>query len=50
MAQVDNDNSKVGYYRSLMSYWRSYYEIRRLTLYDFQRDIPITIDVDALVE
>ena len=50
LAQVDNDNSKVGYYRALMTYWRSYYEIRRLTLYDFQRDMPITYDVDALIE
>jgi outer membrane protein TolC len=50
MAQVDTDNSKVGYYRALMNYWRSYYEIRRLTLYDFQRNRPITYDIDALIE
>lgn len=50
MAQVDNDNSKVGYYRALMTYWRSYYEVRRLTLYDFLRDMPITYDIDALIE
>lgn len=49
-AQIDNDNAKMGYYRSLMTYWKSHYEIRKLTLYDFQRDMPITIDVDALVE
>ncbi len=50
MAQVDNDNSKIGYYRSLMSYWKSYYEIRRLTLYDFLREMPITVDIDVLIE
>lgn len=49
-AQIDNDNAKIGYYRSLMTYWRSYYEIRKLTLYDFQRNMPISIDVDALIE
>ena len=50
MAQVDNDNSKIGYYRSLMSYWKSYYEIRRLTLYDFHREMPITVNIDELIE
>ncbi len=49
-AQVDNDNAKVGYYRALSSYWRSYYEIRKLTLYDFQREMPITIDTDNLLK
>jgi outer membrane protein TolC len=50
LAQVDNDNAKIGYYRSLMTYWKSYYEIRRLTLFDFQRNIPISIDTDDLLE
>ncbi len=50
MAQVDNDNAKIGYYRALMTYWNSYYDIRRLTLYDFQRDMPITVDINALIE
>ena len=49
-AQIDNDNAKMGYYRSLMKYWRSYYDIRMLTLYDFSRNMPITIDVDSLIE
>ena len=50
LAQVDNDNARIGYYRSLMTYWKSYYEIRRLTLFDFQRNIPISIDIDDLLE
>jgi outer membrane protein TolC len=49
-AQIDNDNSKMGYYRALMTYWTSYYQIRKLTLYDFENDRPIFIDVDALLE
>jgi len=49
-AQIDNDNAKIGYYRALMTYWKSYYEIRMLTLYDFYRDMPISIDVDALID
>ena len=50
MAQLDNDNAKVGYYRSLMTYWKSYYDIRRLTLYDFQRNMPITVNIDDLID
>ena len=50
MAQVDNDNAKVGYYRSLSTYWKIYYEIRMLTLYDFMRNMPITISIDDLIE
>jgi len=49
-AQIDNDNSKMGYYRALRTYWVSYYQIRKLTLYDFERKMPIIIDVDALLE
>ena len=49
-AQIDNDNAKMGYYRALRTYWKSYYQVRKLTLYDFERNIPIQIDVDALLE
>lgn len=48
-AQIDNDNAKMGYYRSLMNYWQNYYEIRKLTLYDFQRNKPITVSFDDLM-
>lgn len=48
-AQIDNDNAKLGYYRSLMTYWRSFYDLRKLTLYDFQRNMPITTNFDDLM-
>ena len=48
-AQIDNDNAKMGYYRSLMDYWQNYYEIRKLTLYDFQLSEPITVSFDDLM-
>jgi outer membrane protein TolC len=48
-AQIDNDNARMGYYRALMTYWISYYELRRLTLYDFQRNIPIMVSFDKLI-
>jgi hypothetical protein len=48
-AQIDNDNAKMGYYRTLMDFWKSYYELRMLTLYDFQRDMPIFVNFDDLM-
>jgi outer membrane protein TolC len=44
-AQIDNDNAKIGYYQSLRSYWNNYFELRRLTLYDFFEDQMIIFDI-----
>ena len=35
IAQAEKDNARQGYIAALHSYWRSFYEIRKLTLYDF---------------
>jgi outer membrane protein TolC len=35
-ALVDKDQKKIQYLGSLRDFWRAYYDIRRLTLYDFQ--------------
>lgn len=39
--------AQKNYIAALRNYWQSYYKIRRLTLFDFVRDKPITID-DAI--
>ncbi len=44
-AQIDNDNAKIGYYQALRSYWDNYYELRRLTLYDFFSDQMLIFDI-----
>jgi outer membrane protein TolC len=49
-AQIDNDNAKMGYYRALMTYWQSYYQLRKLTLYDFQNKMLIDANFDDLIE
>ncbi|MBU3927049.1 MAG: TolC family protein, partial [Bacteroidetes bacterium] len=49
LAQIDNDNAKIGYYRSLMTYWKSYYLIRKITLYDFEHNTPIMVSFDDLI-
>ncbi len=50
MAQIDNDNAKIGYYRALMTYWKSYYQIRKITLFDFEKDMPILVPFEDLLK
>lgn len=37
-ALVDKDQKKIQYLSSLRDFWRAYYDIRRLTLYDFENN------------
>ncbi|UCS93401.1 TolC family protein [Echinicola marina] len=38
IAQQEKDSNKRSYIQSLQEYWAAYYELRQLTLYDFQND------------
>jgi outer membrane protein TolC len=49
IAQADKDNNRKAYIMALQSYWSNYYDIRRLTLFDFQRNKRITIDINQLL-
>jgi outer membrane protein TolC len=37
-ALVDKDQKKIQYLGSLRDFWRAFYDIRRLTLYDFEKN------------
>lgn len=41
IAQNQKDSSRRSYIQSLRTYWTGYYNLRRLTLYDFEADMPI---------
>ncbi|HAS40758.1 MAG TPA: hypothetical protein DCS93_09780 [Microscillaceae bacterium] len=41
IALQDKDNAKRGYLEALRRFWKNYYEIRQLTLYDFEKNEPI---------
>lgn len=41
IAQGDKDNARQGFIRSLRDFWTGWYNLRKLTLYDFQVDQPI---------
>ena len=40
-AQIETDNSQKAYYDALLTFWKSYYEIRKLTLFDFRKNEQI---------
>lgn len=48
IALQEKDQAKQRYLAALRNYWRGFYEMRRLTLYDFKEDQPITLDFDEL--
>ena len=49
-AQIDSDRSQKEYSRALQSYWRNYFELRKLTLYDFEKDRIILFDINEIQE
>jgi outer membrane protein TolC len=50
MAQIDNDNARKSYFNSLSVYWKNYYRIRKMTLFDFENNRPLVFDTDLLIK
>ena len=48
-AQIDNDNARMGYYSALKTYWSSYFEVRRLTLFDFRDNRKIHVNPESVL-
>tara|TARA_R110002124_G_scaffold150564_1_gene317282 strand:- start:1187 stop:2659 length:1473 start_codon:yes stop_codon:yes gene_type:complete len=46
IAQNEKDSARRSYIQALRNYWTGYYNLRRLTLYDFEQDRPIYYEVD----
>ncbi|MDR2026201.1 MAG: TolC family protein, partial [Prevotellaceae bacterium] len=49
-AIAEKDNAKRSYISTLYSFWSYYYSLRALTLFDFEKNIPLTEDYDALLK
>lgn len=49
-ADTKKDENRRAYIQALNDYWSYYYNIRSLTLYDFEADKPIEADFENLVE
>ena len=40
-AQIETDNAEKSYYDGLQTYWRSFFELRKMTLFDFSLKEPL---------
>ena len=49
-ADTKKDQNKRGYVQALQNYWTYYYNIRRLTLYDFVENKALDANIDSLIE
>jgi outer membrane protein TolC len=49
-AITEKDLAKRNYISSLADYWLQYYTLRSITLYDFEKNIPITEDYETLIK
>lgn len=48
-AKNDQVSARKAYISSLENYWTYWYKIRQQTLFDFEKNIPLTEDFDALI-
>ncbi len=48
LAQNEKDNARQGFVSTLATYWRSYYELRKLTLFDFTQSRRIDFDISRI--
>ena len=49
LARNDLENARRAYISSLRKYWISYYQIRQLTLFDFENGTDLTADFDKIL-
>jgi outer membrane protein TolC len=47
IAQNERDGARRAYLDALRSYWYAYIDVRRATLYDFERRMPLAVAVDG---
>ncbi|QZT36336.1 TolC family protein [Halosquirtibacter xylanolyticus] len=49
-AQRDRSSAMIKVIQSKYNYWKSYFTVRKLTLYDFKSDVELSEDFDELVK
>ncbi len=49
IAQQEKDAAKQGYVTALQGFWQAYYQLRRLTLYDFEKRQVLMDNLDPLM-
>ena len=49
LARNDLENAKRAFIGSLRKYWTSYYQIRQVTLFDFEKGTDLIVDFDKII-
>lgn len=49
-AQQEAENARAQYIHQLQTFWSGYYNLRKATLYDWERKQNLTIDFDAVID
>jgi len=50
IAQTERDNARDRYIAAMRNYWQFYFNMRKLTLYDFINEKPISVDFESLIK
>jgi outer membrane protein TolC len=50
IALGEKDAAKRNYLSAMQNYWSYYFNIRRLTLFDFEKMIPLEEDFESLIQ
>jgi outer membrane protein TolC len=48
IAISEQESARRGYMNALRSFWLAFYELRQITLYDFERNISLVKKIDFL--
>ena len=49
-AQQEAENARAQYIRQLQAFWTGYYNLRKVTLYDWERKQDLTTDFDTVID
>ncbi len=50
IASTDQENARISYLNRLRDYWTSYFRLRSLTLFDFEKNTPLQVNYDKILE
>ncbi len=49
IAQTEKDKATIAHIRALQTFWRNYYDLRKMTLYDFINQEPLDVDFEEII-
>jgi outer membrane protein TolC len=49
IAQAEKDKATIAYIKALQTFWRNYYSLRKMTLFDFNTQKPLEVNFDDII-